>query len=129
MNISAMPNEILLIKDEQLKQALVSMWNNLSKSINGGLYLGSTQEQAKGFLGNVNAVWPGTMAGGYAITTPGANVEFTVTHNLGRVPIGYDIKSIDAAAHIYDSRKTLWTTKVMFLKSDVAGVHLVLFVH
>ena len=129
MNIPAMPTEILMIKDEQLEQALTSMWNNLSKSINGGLYFGSTQEQSKGLLGNINGLWPGTMAGGYAITTPGANVEFTVTHNLGRIPIGYDVKSIDAAAHIYDSRKALWTNKVMFLKCDQAAVHLVLFVH
>jgi hypothetical protein len=130
VNIPVIPDEIAMVKDQQLRRALSSMWTNLTKAINGGLYLGSPQEQAKSLLGNVNGLWPGTLAGGYTITTPGvANTEFTVTHNLGRVPIGYDIKSIDAAAHVYDSRKALWTNKVMFLKCDQATVHLVLFVH
>ena len=130
MKIPAVPDELILIKDGSIRTALQSMWNNLTKSINGGIYLGSPQEQSKGISGNIDGVWPGVLNAGYTITTPGvANTEFIVTHNLGRVPIGYDIRSIDAAAHIYDSRKNLWTTKVMFLKADQATVHLVLFVH
>jgi len=130
VNIPVVPDELALIEDPKLRMALQSMWTNLTKAVNGGLYLGSPQEQAKGLLGNVNGLWPGTLAGGYAITTPGvANTAFTVTHNLGRIPIGYDVKSIDAAAHIYDSNKAGWTKTQMFLKCDVATVHLVLFVH
>lgn len=129
MDVQIVPGELNQIKDPQLKSALLGMWTKLVRSVNGRLDFGSPQGQAKKLTGNIDGTWPGTLAAGYTITTPGANVEFTVTHNLGRIPTGYDIRSIDAAAHVYDSRKTLWTTTQMFLKCDVATVHLVLFVH
>lgn len=129
MDVPLVPGEINLIEDPQTRTALLAMWTKLAHSVNGRLDFGSPQGQAKKLTGNIDGTWPGTLAAGYTITTPGANVEFTVTHNLGRIPTGYDIRSIDAAAHVYDSRKTLWTTTQMFLKCDVAAVHLVLFVH
>lgn len=129
MDIPLVPGEINLIEDPQTRTALLAMWTKLAHSVNGRLDFGSPQGQLKKLTGNIDGTWPGTLAAGYMVTTPGANVEFTVTHNLGRIPTGYDIRSIDAAAHVYDSRKSLWTTTQMFLKCDVATVHLVLFVH
>jgi hypothetical protein len=122
-------DDLNLVEDPKVRAALISMHSHYIRAINGRLDFGSPQGQSKGNTGNIDGVWPGTLAGGYTITTPGANVEFTVTHNLGRIPIGYDIRSIDAAAHVYDSRKSLWTKTQMFLKCDQATVHLVLFVH
>jgi len=54
-------------------------------------------------------------------TTPGANVEFTLIHNLGFIPFMY-VWNVDAAATIYDSRKSSWTQTQMFLKCSVATV-------
>ncbi len=130
MDIPINFDDLNQIEDPKVRAALISMHSHYIRAINGRLDFGSPQGQSKKFTGNIDGVWPGTLANSYTITTPGvANTEFTVTHNLGRIPIGYDIRSIDAAAHIYDSRKSLWTTKVMFLKADQATVHLVLFVH
>lgn len=130
MDIPIVPEEIERIQDPVVKSSIVNLWNKLTRSINGRLDFGSPQGQSIKQTGNIDGTWPGTLAAGYTITTPGgANTEFTVTHNLGRVPTGYDVKSINAAAHIYDSRKNAWTTTQMFLKCDQASVSLVLFVH
>jgi len=129
MDIPLVPGELGQIKEDNVRKPLLSMWWRLAKALNGRVDFGSPQGQSKNQTGNIDGTWPGTLAAGYTITTPGANVEFTVTHNLGRIPVGYDVRSIDAAAHVYDSRKNLWTDKVMFLKADQATVHLVLFVH
>jgi hypothetical protein len=61
------------------------------------------------------------------ITTPGANVEFTVSHNLGTVPDNY-IWNVDSACMVYDSRRVNWTTSQMFLKCSAAGATLYLLV-
>lgn len=61
-------------------------------------------------------------------TSPGTiNTEFSVTHTLNHVPLGFMIVSTDKAAHIYKST-TAWTAATksslgsIFLKSDVASV-------
>jgi len=61
------------------------------------------------------------------ITTPGANVEFTVTHGLGRVPTNY-IWNVDQTCTVYDSRRVNWTESAMFLKCSAAGAILYLIV-
>ena len=53
------------------------------------------------------------------VTTPGADVEFTVTHGLGFIPLGYLVTKKDKAAVVYDSTTT-WTTESVFLKCNVA---------
>jgi len=130
MNIPVSAKNIGQIEDPHVKSHLREIREDLARAVNGKLTFGSPQDQAQKQLGNLDGVWPGTLAVGYTVTTPGApNTEFTVTHNLGRVPIGYDVKSLDAAAIIYDSRKALWTPTQMFLKCNAASVNLVLFVH
>jgi hypothetical protein len=130
MKVPTIPEDLHLVKDESTRRFFNSMWTKLVRSINGRIDFGSPQGQSKGAVGNIDGTWPGTLAGGYMITTPGvANTQFTVTHNLGRIPVGYDVRSIDAAAHVYDSNKAGWTKTTMLLKCDVATVHLVLFVH
>jgi len=61
-------------------------------------------------------------------TTPGAaNTEFSVTHTLQHVPIGFIILSTQPAGHIYKST-TAWTAATnsalgkVYLKSDTASV-------
>lgn len=62
-------------------------------------------------------------------TTPGvANTEFAVTHNLNRIPNGFDVKRMDKAARFYDSG-TAWTKTQIFLKCDVVTVKYTLFIH
>ena len=52
-----------------------------------------------------------------------ANAEFTVSHNLGRIPNGFILTKSDKACNVYDSGST-WTTSALYLKCDAANVAL-----
>jgi hypothetical protein len=55
-------------------------------------------------------------------TTPSsANTEFSITHTLGRVPIGFLVLSLSAAAQIYQST-TAWTSTTIYLKCSGSSV-------
>lgn len=56
------------------------------------------------------------------------NVEFSVTHNLGRVPLYFDIKYRNIAVNIFDSG-TPWTTTKAFFKATLDHAHVRLFIH
>ena len=53
--------------------------------------------------------------------TGNANTEFTVSHNLGRVPNGFILTKSDAACSVYDSGTT-WITTAIYLKCNAANV-------
>lgn len=57
----------------------------------------------------------------------GANTEFTVNHNLGKIPAFY-VWNVNANAVIYDSRRNQWTTTQMFLKCSGTTVSVVLLI-
>lgn len=59
--------------------------------------------------------------------TGAANVEFTVTHGVGAVPIGFLVMKIDKGGVIYDSG-TAWTATSLFLKCSAANAAVSLFV-
>lgn len=62
------------------------------------------------------------------VVAPGvANTQFTLQHNLGRVP-AYYIWNIDQAGIVYDSLRSTWTSTQMFLKCSVASANLVVIV-
>lgn len=58
--------------------------------------------------------------------TGSANTEFSVTHLLGAVPIGYLVTKISNAGVIYDSG-TPWTDTTIYLKSSAANSAVTLF--
>ncbi len=64
----------------------------------------------------------------YVANTGTANIQFTVTHNLGRVPKFYDVKYISVSGIIYDSG-TAWTKTQAFFKCSAANAHVRLFIH
>lgn len=69
------------------------------------------------------------IAGAWAlVTAPVApNTEFAVTHNLGKIPTGFDVKNKTAACDVY-AGTTAWTTTQIFIKATVASVSLTLFI-
>ena len=71
---------------------------------------------------NISGAW----ATGTTPVTPGT--QFAVTHNLGRVPVGFDVKRINMAGTIYDSG-TPWTATQIFVESNVASAIFSLFIH
>lgn len=97
-------------------QNLQTILEQNAKVLDGNIQFGTV-----GSIGNMK----GFMAAG---VTPGvANTEFTVTHNLGVVPVGYLVMSVDQAAIIYKST-TVWTGTAIFLKCNATNVNYVLFV-
>lgn len=56
------------------------------------------------------------------VTTPVPNTEFTVTHNLNRVPIGFIVIRVDEAAEFWDSG-TAWTDTKIFLECSANAAH------
>ena len=61
------------------------------------------------------------------VVTPGADVEFSVEHGLGTVPLGYLVIGQNKAALTYNST-TAWDIANIYLKTSVATVALRLMV-
>jgi hypothetical protein len=55
-----------------------------------------------------------------------ANLEFSVAHTLGAVPVGFIVINKDKAANLYQGT-TSWTSSSVFLKSDVASTTFSIF--
>lgn len=84
-----------------------------ARAINGGIEFGSPP----GGLKNILGYWLDTL-------TPGADIEFTVFHNLQFTPTGIIVVSVNKAAIIYASRKSQWNETQLFLKCNVASTAL-----
>ncbi len=56
------------------------------------------------------------------------NTEFVVIHNLGRIPLFYDVKYINVIGTVYDSG-TPWTSIKAYFKCSIANAHTRLFIH
>jgi len=99
-------------KDNNYESVLDRLYDILNKGLGkGGLSADGTTEQP-GHTDNRHV----------RVTTPGvANTEFAVTHNLNRIPTGYNVVLLTAAAHVYIG-PTPWTTTQIFLKCDQIGV-------
>ncbi len=76
-----------------------------------GIYLGT----GSGVAGNIDGVYVAYTSNAVADT------EDTVTHNLGRIPVGYIVVDRDKAGIVYSSSKNTWTTTTMKLKCNVAS--------
>ena len=70
---------------------------------------------------NIDGVWAD-------VTTPFApDTNFSVTHNLGRLPAGYFVARREIATEIYDGTDA-WTETTISLRSTIGEVPLVLFI-
>ncbi len=54
------------------------------------------------------------------------NTEFSVTHTLGSIPVGYLVTKINKGGVIYDSG-TAWTSTTIYLKCSAANATVSLF--
>lgn len=94
---------------------------DVAKALNGGMSLGELTSDGLQPV-NIDGVFVTVTSGGVADT------EFTVVHNLGRVPIGFDIKRRNKAGILYDG-PTAWTETKIFLKANVISLTTTLFIH
>ena len=72
------------------------------------------------------------LAGEFRLITSDAtpDTEFTVSHNLGAVPVGRIVIWQDKAGSLYQgpSTGTAWTNANIYLKCDVASVQFLIFI-
>lgn len=58
-------------------------------------------------------------------TSPGtANTEFSITHNLGRIPQGYFVGGVNPPGILYQlaATGTAWTTTQIFVKATIVSM-------
>jgi hypothetical protein len=117
---------------EEIAQALNNLSTLLSEllmvSERGGL--DRTNIKRRGVhLGTGTGV-AGNLDGVYVSYTSNAmpNTEDTVTHNLGRVPIGFLVIERNKAGTVYSSSKASWSSTKMYLKCDVGDTATTLLV-
>jgi hypothetical protein len=95
---------------------LAKIWRILATVINGSVSFGNGVSSD-----NISGVWLNT-------TTPGTpNTNFTLNHNLGRLPVGYLVMTKSAACDVFTGSVAATKTQIT-LQASVAGVNLSLFV-
>lgn len=70
---------------------------------------------------NIDGNWVST------VTPVAPNTDFTLTHNLGRIPVGFLLMSSDRAVSIYNGTVP-WTVTTITLKASVASAAVSLFI-
>jgi hypothetical protein len=113
---------------------------DISRAVNGGLEFGQPPDydtSAQSLVGintnllpavnndpnvNMNGYWVNTV-------TPAVGQSFMVTHNLGRIPTGMIVFSVDQpGAVIHSVNKSSWSKTTAQFASNMAGVSLQGFV-
>lgn len=96
--------------------SLRQAWQQLATVVNKNISFGDGID-----ADNISGSWVAT-------TTPVApNTDFTIDHNLGRVPVGYWPMSKDKAVDIYTGSISATTTQIT-LRATVASATVNLFI-
>ena len=92
------------------------LWEQLARIVNGLISFGDGLKSD-----NIAGVW-------VAVTTPAANTDFTVTHNLKHVCVGYLVMTKSAACDVYTSpTANVDSTHTIILRATVNAVNLKMF--
>lgn len=92
------------------------IYERLARVVNGQISFGDGVN-----ADNIDGVWA-------SATTPGvANTDFVITHNLGRVPVGYIPVTKSATTDIYTGSVAATATQLT-LKSTGTNVDVVFFI-
>lgn len=112
-------NTTIEATDEALKSfvtMLRSMWQELATVVNGSLGFGD------GTLpDNISGAWVNV------VTPVAPNTDFTVTHNLARLPVGYWVMQKDRAVDVYTGSVASTKTQLT-LRATVASAVIRLFI-
>jgi len=60
------------------------------------------------------------------LTDPTPDTQFSVTHGLKRIPVGYIVMGKDRAADLYDGT-TAWTIDTIYWRCNVASAAITVF--
>lgn len=97
-------------------RAVFRSWQLLTQVVNGQISFGDGSKPD-----NINGVWS------FVADTGLANVDFVVTHNLGRIPVGYLTMTSSIATDIYTGSVASTKTQLT-LRSSSAHASLTLFI-
>jgi len=97
-------------------QMLQKVWRNLTTVINGNLGFGDGTH-----FDNISGTWANVVA------PVAPNTDFTITHNLNRIPVGYLIMQKDRACDVYTGSVAATKTQLT-LRATVASAVLRLFI-
>ena len=88
----------------------------IARALNGRIGFGDGTDSE-----NIEGTW-------VSVTTPGTpNTDFTVTHGLGRLPVGYLVMSKAAAVDVFDGSVAATISQIT-LKATVGSVAIKLFI-
>lgn len=91
------------------------LYEQLAKAFNGQVSFGNGVKKD-----NIDGVW-------VSFTQAIANVDFVLTHNLGRIPVGYIPMTKSVASDVYNGTVAPTKTQIT-LKVSVAPVTINLFI-
>src|SRR6266436_7751467 len=97
-------------------QMIRTVYQNFVVAFNGQIGFGDGTN-----LDNINGSWINVVA------PVGANTDFTVNHNLGRLPVGYWIMQKDRATDVYTGSVAATATQLT-LRATVASAVLRIFI-
>lgn len=101
---------------DKVWQMMRRIYEQIARVVNGNISFGDGTSPD-----NVSGTWLST-------TTPGTpGTDFTLTHNLGRVPVGYWIMQKAVAVDIYDGSTPATETDIT-LQATVGTVAIRIFV-
>jgi len=100
----------------RFRDALNRTYVQVARILNGNLSFGNGVDRD-----NLDGVWVSVLT-----PTPG-DTDFTVVHNLGRVPVGYLLMRSDLPSLIYDG-SVIATTTELTLRNATDGANIVLFI-
>ena len=95
--------------------SLSQHFKEMARVINGNISFGDGTDP-----GNIDGVWVS------ATTDATPSTDFIVTHNLGRVPVGFFV--VDKTANLDVWRNGAATTTALTLRSDVGSETILLFI-
>lgn len=111
----------LKIDDEALRNQLRRMdqdFLNLFLLAQGRIRFGTGTDGDRGE--NISGEWQ------VISDTGSADTEFSVTHTIGSVPIGFLVMSRNKGGVVYNS-STQWTTTTVYLKCTTANTNITIF--
>lgn len=108
-------NKTYDIQDPAVKRFQEDLYKLTNRNISFGHGVNTLDQNIDGAMVNVPDTGPAT-------------TDFAVVHNLGRVPLFYDIKSKNAAGDIYKGT-IAWTTTTAYFQSTVAHLNVTFFIH
>jgi len=94
---------------------LQKVYRNLVLVINGNIGFGDGTH-----ADNINGSW-------VSVTFASANTDTTITHNLGRIPVGYIVMTKSQACDVYTGSVSATKSQIT-LRGTVAGTTVTLFI-